>query len=332
MYIDIAMPSALFAITLVTLLLNERVEEKLKGALEKKEISTLEVLVLVAAIGMVVSLVVLIPKMALTIVFLFAYSMLLSIFTYIFSGFQKSKAIFFCMAFLSAAFILAFLSLSIFGTTPWGVYGALAFLGFSAFTLAGLIHEIQRTNTKERWYLAPLPPALFILLYVFFGGTILWSTYLVNLYAIIFAVLITFYLGGLFTWKTSIIFVTLLTFLDIILVLGTGSMISAARHVQGLRLPMLVQLPTVPVITTEGGILTMGLGLGDFFFAGLLAMQTQKKFGKRLAYISIVAMAASFFVFETIMLYYGIDAFPGTVMILSGWLPIFLFQTLVKKK
>jgi len=165
---------------------------------------------------------------------------------------------------------------------------------------------------------------------MFFSRTPLWYPYLLDLYGIVFAVLIILYLGTLFTWKTLLIFVGLLTAMDIILVLFTGAMVSAASHVSSLRLPVLISLPTVPAIMTEQGTLYMGLGLGDFFFAGLLAIQTSKKYGKRLAILSIIAMAASFFIFETFMLNYKWSAFPGTLMIICGWLPIVIGKRIAK--
>jgi len=152
------------------------------------------------------------------------------------------------------------------------------------------------------------------------------------LYGLVFAVLIILYLGSLFTWKTTIIFAGLLTVMDIILVLGTGTMVSAASHISELKLPVLITLPTVPQIATQYGVLYMSLGLGDFFFAGLLAIQTLKKFGKKLATMSIIAMTASFFIFEVLLLNYKLRAFPGTLMIIIGWLPILVLAKKMQSK
>jgi hypothetical protein len=87
-------------------------------------------------------------------------------------------------------------------------------------------------------------------------------------------------------------------------------------------------LPTLPQATTEWGVLYISLGLGDFFFAGLMAVQTYKKFGKNLAVLSAAAMATSFFTFEALILNFEVRAFPGTLMIICGWLPIVLFKGL----
>jgi hypothetical protein len=68
--------------------------------------------------------------------------------------------------------------------------------------------------------------------------------------------------------------------------------------------------------------------LGDFFFAGLIGVQTLKKFGKGFAVSSAIAMSASFFIFQVVMFNYGLIAFPGTLMIICGWLPLLLFKSL----
>jgi len=264
-------------------------------------------------------------------IFLFAYSMLLFIFTFIFSDFQKSKAKFFCIAFLVVSFLAGLVSLISFGENSIAAYGAIAFFCLFGFTLVSLMYEDHRANKGERWYLAVLPPALFILLYVFFGNTFIWFPYLLDTYGTVFAILIILYLGSLFTWRATLIFVGLLTIMDTILVLYTGTMVSAAMHVMRLNLPILVSIPTVPTVVEEGRVLYMSLGLGDLFFAGLIGIQTMKKFGKSFAILSLIAMAVSFFIFETLMLNYRILAFPGTLMIICGWLPLTLLRVLSRK-
>jgi hypothetical protein len=72
----------------------------------------------------------------------------------------------------------------------------------------------------------------------------------------------------------------------------------------------------------------MSLGLGDFFFAGLLGIQTLKKFGKKFAVLSVIAIAVSFFIFEAWILSYQQAAFPGTLIIMTGWLPVILLGML----
>jgi len=323
MYFDVAMPLTLFMVITVAMLLERKVEGKLKSVFEEREFGVRDAVLFVAAISVTVSLVVFIPQMAIMTLFLFAYSMLLFIFTYLFSDFQKTWARVFCTAFLIVSFLAATISLFNISTNSTAAYGALAFFCLFGFTFLALLYEEKRANTAERWYLAVMPPALFIFLYLFFGGTPIWFPYLLNLYGIVFAVLIILYLGSLFTWKTTLIFSTLLTIMDVILVLVTGTMVSAATTTISLNLPVVVALPILPALN---GI--MLLGLGDFFFAGLLAIQTFKKFGKSFAISSVIAMSASFFVFEALLLTYRPGPFPGTVMIICGWLPLMLWKGL----
>jgi len=328
MYFDIAMPLTLFIVTTLAMFLHKRAEGKLKDVLEEREFRVRDAILLIAALSVTVSLVVFIPQVAVMTMFLFSYSMLLFIFTYIFSDFQKAGAKLFSMTFLMVSFLAAAISLFGFGANSTVAYGASALFCLFGFTFVALLYEEGRASTEGRWYLAVLPPALFMCLYLFFSGTPIWFPYLLNLYGILFAVLIILYLGSLFTWKTSLIFVGLLTVMDVILVLFTGFMVSAARHVSGLMLPVLVSVPIVPTITVGRRLLYMSLGLGDFFFAGLIGIQTMKKFGKELAILSVITMCVSFFIFETFMLNYELIAFPGTLMIICGWLPLVIWKRL----
>lgn len=332
MIVDFAMPLMLFTVAVVAMFLNGKVEGKLKGAVEEREFGVRDTIMLVVAMGVTISLVVFIPQLAIMFIFLFAYSMLLFIFTFIFSDFQKSKAKLFCITFLVISFLAGMVSLFNFGENSIAAYGAIAFFCLFGFTFISLMYEEHRASMGERWYLAALPPALFILLYVFFGNTPIWFPYLLDTYGIVFAVLIILYLGSLFTWRATLIFVGLLTIMDIILVLYTGTMVSAAMHVMKLNLPILVSIPTIPAVVEEGRVLYMSLGLGDLFFAGLIGIQTMKKFGKSFAILSLIAMAVSFFIFEVVMLNYRILAFPGTLMIVCGWLPFALWKTLKHKQ
>lgn len=328
MYFDVAMPLTLFTVVIVAMFLERKVEKKLKVTFEEREFGVRDAVLLVAAISVTVSLMVFIPQMAIMVMFLFAYSMLLFIFTYLFSDFETTGARMFCLTFLMVSFVAATISLLNFGVNSTVAYGALALYCLFGFAFLALLYEESRTGTGERWYLAVLPPALFICLYVFFSRTPIWVPYLLDLYGTVFAVLIVLYLGSLFTWKTSLIFVGLLTIMDVILVLVTGSMVSAATHVSVLRLPVLISVPTLPPIVTERGTLYMSLGLGDFFFAGLVGVQTLKKFGRDFAVLSVIAMSVSFFVFEVLILNYEFRAFPGTLMIICGWLPLVLWKKL----
>jgi hypothetical protein len=197
------------------------------------------------------------------------------------------------------------------------------------FSYSMLLFIFGYMFSKNRWYIGIIGPAVFILLYVFLRDTIIWRLYLADIYGLVFAVMITLYLATLYTWKTTAVFGALITVMDIILVLVTRTMVEAANAATSLSLPVLVSVPLIPlVIDAERGMLWMSLGLGDFFFSGLLAIQTQKKYGRRYAILSAIAMAISFFIFEAFILNSGVRAFPGTLMIICGWIPLILYKNL----
>jgi len=330
MYFDIAMPLTLCAVTLAALFLNGKAENRLKSTLQKREFRFRDTALLIAAMGITVSIAVFIPSRAITALFLFAYSMLLSIFTYLFSDLSKTTAELFCGAFLTASLAAAIASFFNLGVEGTAFYGTLAFAVLSSLACTALVYEHRRANMKERWYLTVFPPALFVCLYLFFGNTAIWLPYLLDLYAITFAVLITLYLGSLFNWKTTLFFIGFITVLDIILVLVTRTMVEAADTAINLGLPVMVAVPIIPFIITPEGIILNFLGLGDFFFAGLIAIQTFKKYGRDSAIFAVASMTVSFFVFEVITLNYRIGAFPGTLMIICGWVAFMLIKTLRK--
>ncbi|MEA2089850.1 MAG: hypothetical protein U9O89_03720 [Thermoproteota archaeon] len=161
-----------------------------------------------------------------------------------------------------------------------------------------------------KWYLAPLTPAVFIFLYLFS-----WNTLLLNVFATIFVIFISVYLGSLFTWKTTAIFATLLTVMDIIQVLGTQFMVASASKMLALQLPVMIVVPTFPV-----NVGLIALGLGDLFLSGLLSIQTAEKYGKKMGCLSALSIAVTFAIFEFIQLHCGFHALPATVFIVTGWL------------
>ncbi len=153
------------------------------------------------------------------------------------------------------------------------------------FSYSLLLFTFGYLVSKNRWYIGVLAPAVFILLYVFLRDSFVWTNYLSNLYGLVFAVMITLYLAGLFNWKTTAVFGGLLTGMDIVLVLVTKTMVQAANAAASLSLPVLVSLPLFPLITTGTGVLMLSLGLGRLFlrgFAGCSDVQkVWKAFGNR---------------------------------------------------
>jgi hypothetical protein len=353
--LDIAMPLALLAVATAALFLNRRTEGKLKTTFEERELRTQDIVLLVVMIVVAVSVIgyvsILDPgqifQNVILLVFLFSYSMLLFVFSYLFSGMNRRRAQLFSLGFAVASLLAGTIGLMEPFADSLALYRALAFYGLAAFALASIIIDAKKTDAQERWYVAVQPPALFMLLFVFFNvvydGTPVWAPVLLDVFALTFAVLIILYLGSLFTWKTAVVFAVLLTIVDIILVLGTGSMVVAAQQFTGLGLPVLVHLPNVPLVfSPEGIVLFRGLGLGDFFFAGILALQTSKKFGKQAGYAAVIAMTISFAVFEAFLpeilslleplLQREIGGFPGTLMIILGWLPVIAWKILSERK
>lgn len=169
---------------------------------------------------------------------------------------------------------------------------------------------------SQKWYLGPIGPAVFLVLYFLFKDTSIWNFWLLDLFAMIFVVFITVYVGSLFKWRTTIVFAVLLTIMDIIQVLYTGFMIKTSERIISLSLPIFIVLPVVP----PSNIL-MGLGLGDLFLTGLLAIQTTNKYGRRVAVASVLSIGIVFGIVESFMLtYFTHQALPATVMVFGGWL------------
>jgi hypothetical protein len=353
--LDIAMPAALLAVATAALLLNKRTEGKLKTTFEERELRTRDVVLLVVMITVAVSVIAYVSILdpgqifqnIILLVFLFSYSMLLFIFSYLFSGMKRRRSQLFSLGFGIASLFAGTIGLLEPFADDLAFYRALAFYSLAAFAFSSIIIDAKKADVQERWYVAVQPPSLFVLLFVFYNvvydGTPVWAPILLDVFALTFAILIILYLGSMFTWKTALVFAVLLTAVDIILVLGTGSMVVAAQQFTGLGLPVLVHLPNVPLIqTAQGAFLFRGLGLGDFFFAGILVLQTSKKFGKQAGYASVVAITLSFAVFEAFLpevlgmleplLQREIGGFPGTLMIILGWVPVVAWKMVSERK
>jgi hypothetical protein len=354
--LDLAMPIALLAVVIVAMLLNKRVQGKLMATVEQKEFKLRDIILLVIFIAIAITVIALTTMYApgqvfqniLMIVFLGSYTMLLFTFSYVFSKLTKMRAQLISAGFGIASLIAALASLSGPLNDSYSIYRAIAFFVLSGFCFGAIIFEQRKTiENKSRWYVAAQPPALFVLLFVFFNflysGTLqVWYPILMDVFGFTFAILIILYLSSLFSWKTVGLFAVLLTILDIILVIGTGTMVVAAKQFTGLGLPVLVYLPNVPfVYSATGALLSRGLGLGDFFFAGVLAVQTFNKFGKRTAFIAAIAMAVAFGIWEAFLpdiitglipiVGRNIQGFPGTLMIISGWAPIVALKLLISR-
>ena len=328
MNFDVLMPAILFFVTLTAMFLGRKAESKLKATVEQREFKIRDTIIMVAIIAVAVSIVMFVPSMAIMSLFLFSYSSLLFMVSYAFSDMKTNRMTRYTVGFMLASIIAG--AAGFFGLIPADlrVFGTLSFACFATLSFLALIYAKTNPAAKPKWYVAALSPILFLLLFAFFSGTFIWFPYLLDVYGIIFALLIVMYMNSLFTWKTVFIFAAFITALDIVLVWLTGTMVQAAEQISGLGLPVLVAFPTIPTISSAQGILMMRLGLGDFFFAGVLSSQTMKRFGKRTAIASLVTICISFGLFEIILLNKSlaaalpVQALPATLPILLGWLPI----------
>lgn len=253
MTFDVMLPTALVLIAVATIILYSKLEKRVKTLFEEREFSIKDALLLVIAMGGMVTLMVIIPSQAILMLFLWVFSVALFMITYIVS---------------------------------------------------------------QKWYLGFIGPAAFLALYFLFKDTAVWNYYLLDLFAIIFIVFITVYVGSFFTWKTTFAFAVFLTIMDVIQVLGTGYMITTSRKIFDLSLPIFIVLPVMPSME-----FLMALGLGDLFLTGLLGIHTAKKYGRRFAFMAILSMAVVFGAVEAFMLtYFPYQGLPATVMIFGGWL------------
>jgi hypothetical protein len=248
MIVDVLLPSALFLVGVTVVFLYCRVDRKVDMLVGGQELHLKHVLPLVLAIGVMVTVVLAIPEYALLGLFLFAYTAILLLFTFLF---------------------------------------------------------------VPRWYLALVPPALFLLSFFYW-----WNIFSFNFFAIVFGISVAVYMGRLFTWKTTAVFAALVTVMDIIQVLITGHMGEAFETAKTLGLPAFIQLPMFP---TAG--LTY-LGLGDLFLFGLLSIQSTRKYGRTFGLKSIILMTLVYLLLQTVLLnYYPLaNGFPATVLVISGWL------------
>jgi hypothetical protein len=185
-----------------------------------------------------------------------------------------------------------------------------------------------------KWYIGLLLPTAFLILYFAFLGALptdMLVLIFMDVFAAIFVVFVSVYMGTLFGWETIAVFAGLLTVMDIIQVLVTGFMGESASKLLDLKLPVMIFVPTFPY--QSHGI---RLGLGDFVLSSLIATQTARKYGKKFGYISIAFIAAVTLIFEALMFYYNAGAMPATVFIDCGWLAAlgvrYLYNLLIAKK
>jgi len=259
MIIDIVLPSVLCLITVATILLYFRLQSRLKTFFHESQLRPHDAAFMVVGMGTMVTIIAFVPQKAILVLYLAAYSFILSMFTYVVSG---------------------------------------------------------------KWHVAVLPPVAFILSYFY-----LWNIVLLNIFAVIFAILVSLYLGSLFSWKSVAVFAVLITIVDIIQVYGTGHMSASAEKTLELGLPTLILVPAFP----SARVGYLGLGLGDVLLACLLCIQTSQRYGRTTGILAATTIGIVFLVFEITSLNYPLgQSFPATVIVAGGWLAGSGVHSLVK--
>jgi len=246
MRFDVVLPSVLFTVSVASLLLYVRYERRIRILFGGQRLHAREAVLMVLAMGLMITIIAFIPQQAIMVLFLFSYSAILYLFAYLIAS---------------------------------------------------------------KWYLAVLAPALFIFLYIFY-----WNVYLSNLFAIVFAISISLYVGSALTWKYIVVFVPLLTLLDLVQVWGTGLMGKVAEKLITLQLPAMISVTAFP------SDMQAALGLGDVFLAGILAIQSTQKYGRKFGLLSIVTITVIFSLFWIIQINLQVRYLPATVPITGGWL------------
>lgn len=338
MNFDVLMPLFLFTVPLVAILLARRAEGKLKSTVEGKEFGNRDIALFAGLIALVVLVIIFVPSDTILVFFLFSYSSLLFTVSYTYSDLNSRNMRFYCFTFIVASVLAAIAGF--FGVIPTDlmIYGILAFAALAACSLFVLVYTQVKADVRQKWYVAGLSPAMFVLLFVFYSQTALWFPYLLDVYAILFALLIIIYLAPLFSWKIIFVYAVGITVLDILSVWGPSNvMYKAATTLTSLNLPVLAWLPNIPLLHTSMGIWLNGLGLGDLFFTGVLSFQTMKKFGQKTALASMIAISVVFGLFELILInpnlakLLPVPALPATLPILLGWLPVVAVKMFVDR-
>ncbi|MEM2920718.1 MAG: hypothetical protein QXF26_00185 [Candidatus Bathyarchaeia archaeon] len=200
---------------------------------------------------------------------------------------------------------------------------ALVILFLSAYSL--LLFQFSYLM-RPKWPTSVLMPVLFLVLYFLFRDSVYWNPLILDVFAAIFAVLVSTFLGITFSWGAAVAFAVAITAVDIFQVLYTGYMVMAFEKTIGLDLPVALIVPVVPLIPESDPLYPAlpyafsGLGLGDLSLVGLLVTKTAEKYGRGLGLATALSMGISFFIFETLAMNFGGGFYPATVFVVSGWI------------
>ncbi|MEM1586055.1 MAG: hypothetical protein QXX99_03795 [Candidatus Bathyarchaeia archaeon] len=252
------LPISLFTIIALSILLHRRVAERAKEIFGERKISIREVIIIVIFMGILVTIIGLIPSYAIQILFIAALSYTLLIYTYLFS---------------------------------------------------------------RKVIVSVIPPIMFIAAFLFLNyflvENILVVILIIDIFSVIFAIIVTTLIGPLFSWKVIMVFAALLTAMDVIHVFMTGHMVEAAGKVTSLYLPLVLLLPRLPSLR---GFTV--LGLGDIFLSGLLSTYVASRYNPKVGLLTAASISIVFLAFDIIVFNFvpSIRAFPATLLVLVGWL------------
>jgi len=202
---------------------------------------------------------------------------------------------------------------------------ALVVLFLSAYSLILLQFSYLM---RPKWSTSIIVPVLFLVLYFLLRGSVYWNPLILDVFATIFAVLVSTFLGVTFTWRAAVAFAVAITAVDIFQVLYTGSMVMAFEKTMGLDLPVALIVPVVPLVPTSEPLYPAlpyafsGLGLGDLSLIGLLVAKTAERYGRGLGLATALSMGISFFIFETLAMNFGGGFYPATVFVVSVWVVV----------
>ena len=177
LYLDVAMPTALFVVVIVAMLLNKRTSGKLMSTVEEKEFKTRDIILLVAFMAIIISAIAYtslvnpgdVFQNVLLVFFLSSYTVLLFTFSYVFSKVPKIRAQLLSVGFGAASLITGFVCLLGPLQDAYTIYRVAAFFALAAFCFGTVVYAQKKTSLKERWYVAVQPAAIFVLLFVFFN-------------------------------------------------------------------------------------------------------------------------------------------------------------------
>ncbi len=152
--LDIAMPIALLIVVTVAMLLNKRVEGKLKSTIEEKEFKTRDIILLVVFMAIIISAIaytsIINPgavfQNILLVFFLSSYTMLLFTFSYVFSNLPKIRAQLLSLGFGVASLVAG--SACLLGPLQDALQfiRVAAFFGLAIFCFGAIVYEQKKTS------------------------------------------------------------------------------------------------------------------------------------------------------------------------------------------